>query len=356
MVARGERRRDDDELALGVGGRLGHSLAAVTQFNLLVRRRPAGDDRLAGRIDVHHVEGGPEGRGLGRGLVGRSRSFCRGSRCRRRDNRRFRLDRSPGRKRNISRIRLKKIRISPDDGACACGHDHKGGCSDPNQRVPRRHSARFSPQHILPSGDCDKSLTPRWRLILANPLRIRVTTTRPAFPPAPHWRLGRWSGSLGAAPSSAHKARGRRPCRAASSPQATVWRFRAAVRDDRPGSPRRYTVACLTAKVLDARRGIDGVAEKNDLPLHRSHLAGHHRAAMKSGPYCNGRAEFAAIVGRAFRKLVDSGETGRDAPAVTTPSSSVHVAISSSPIYRWISPRAATIGSVRSRTKRLRRR
>ena len=96
MIARRERRRDDDKLARSVGGRLGHSLACVAQFDFLVRRRAAGDDRLARRIDVHNVEGGLEGRGLGLGLVDRSRSACR-RRCRdslrgRRDNRGLRLD------------------------------------------------------------------------------------------------------------------------------------------------------------------------------------------------------------------------------------------------------------------------
>ena len=96
MVARRERRRDDDKLARSVGGRLGHSLACVAQFDFLVRRRAAGDDRFARGIDVHDVEGGLERRGLGRGLVGRSRSAwrrrCRDSRRGRRDDRRLRLD------------------------------------------------------------------------------------------------------------------------------------------------------------------------------------------------------------------------------------------------------------------------
>ena len=55
---------------------------------------------------------------------------------------------APGHKRNIGGIRLKKIRISPNHGARSCGHDHKGGCSDPNQRVPRRHTSLAFPLNI----------------------------------------------------------------------------------------------------------------------------------------------------------------------------------------------------------------
>ena len=56
MIARRERRRDDDKLARGVGGRLGDGFAGVAQLDFRVRRRPAGDDRFARRIDVHDVE------------------------------------------------------------------------------------------------------------------------------------------------------------------------------------------------------------------------------------------------------------------------------------------------------------
>src|ERR1700677_2159911 len=78
-----------------------------------------------------------------------------------------------------------------------------------------------------------------------------------------------------------------------------------------------HAIACLTAKLLDARRGIDGVAEKNDLPLHRAHLAGHHGTAMKPGPHRDGCAELSAVVGRPSCEFVDGGETGRDTPAVS---------------------------------------
>ena len=57
VIARRQCRRDDDELARGVGRRLGDRLAGVAQLDPGVRLRPAGDDRFARRLDVHHVEG-----------------------------------------------------------------------------------------------------------------------------------------------------------------------------------------------------------------------------------------------------------------------------------------------------------
>jgi hypothetical protein len=61
------------------------------------------------------------------------------------------------------------------------------------------------------------------------------------------------------------------------------------------------------------------VTEKNDLLPYRAHHAGHHRTAMELGPYRDGRAEFARVIGRVSSQLVDGGETGRDAAVVRGP-------------------------------------
>ena len=77
---------------------------------------------------------------------------------------------------------------------------------------------------------------------------------------------------------------------------------------------------------------------------------------MEPGADIDRGAEFAAVIGRALRELVDGGETGCDAARrrfslLELPGRDHLVAD-----VEWISPRAATIGSVRSRTKRLSRR
>jgi hypothetical protein len=48
---------------------------------------------------------------------------------------------------------------------------------------------------------------------------------------------------------------------------------------------------------------------------------------MEPGPYRDGRAEFARVIGRVSSQLVDGGETGRDAAVVRGPSLSFQVAI-----------------------------
>ena len=45
----------------------------------------------------------------------------------------------------VSRIGLKEVRMGPYDGARSGGDDRQSGCSDPNQRVPRRHAYSLSP-------------------------------------------------------------------------------------------------------------------------------------------------------------------------------------------------------------------
>ena len=118
-----------------------------------------------------------------------------------------------------------------------------------------------------------------------------------------------------------------------------------------------HAVAGLTAKLLDARRGVDRVAEENDLLPFRAHLAGHHRTAMEPGSRSDGHAEFAAVIGRVSSQLVDGGETGPDAPAVSGPrprasrSRSAHRRHTDG--FRHAPRRSAR---VRSRTKRLTRR
>ena len=175
MIAGRERRRDDDKLARSVGGRLGHSLACVAEFDFLVRRRAAGDDGFARRIDVHDVEGGFEGRGLGSlGLFDGAGALAAGG-CG--DNRgaagrdwRLRHGGGVGHNRNISGIRLKQFRMGPHHGARSGGHDHQSGGSDPNQRIPRRHAYSLSPLHIALSDHCDKSLSQCRHELPANPL------------------------------------------------------------------------------------------------------------------------------------------------------------------------------------------
>src|SRR6185437_11827426 len=72
-------------------------------------------------------------------------------------------------------------------------------------------------------------------------------------------------------------------------------------------------LARLTAKLLDARRGVDRVAEKNDLLLYRAHFAGHHRTAMEPGPDREAHPEFAGVVGRAAGESLHRAETRFDA-------------------------------------------
>ena len=117
-----------------------------------------------------------------------------------------------------------------------------------------------------------------------------------------------------------------------------------------------HTIAGLTAKFLNARRGVDGVAEKNDLPFDRAHLAGHHRTAMKSSSDSDGRPEFTAAIGRRSAQLVDGAEAGRDAAAIgdsllELPGRDQFIADVAMDFAR-----AATIGCVRSSIKRLTKR
>ena len=320
MVARRERRRDDDKLARGVGGRLGDGLAGVAQLDFPVRRRAAGDDRFARRIDVHHVEGGLERPRFGLGALspgaGRSPAARLGQRAA--GGTVGGLGSTAGAlatTRKIGRIRLKEFRIGPNHGARSGGHDRQSGCSDPNQRVPRRHACSLSPltynaeRPLRQISNTDAAIDCR-RIRL----RIPVRTARLAFPPARsrrrraperpararrlRQRVEREVGALAAQPKIAKRAFG-----------DSRRQFEAIDQLSRGD----HTIAGLTAKLLDARRGIDGVAEKNDLPLHRAHLAGHHRTAMEPGSHRDGHAEFASVVGRASGQLVDGGETGRDA-------------------------------------------
>ena len=85
MLAGRQRRRDDDELALGIGGRFGDGPAGVLEFDRGVWRRAPGDNRLPGRFDADHVER----RFLRGGWDGRRRGRCgfAGAGVRRRENR-----------------------------------------------------------------------------------------------------------------------------------------------------------------------------------------------------------------------------------------------------------------------------
>ena len=77
-----------------------------------------------------------------------------------------------------------------------------------------------------------------------------------------------------------------------------------------------HAIAGLPAEILDAGRGVDGVAEENDLLLHRSHLAGHHRTAMQPGAEIDRRRR---IRGDSRARVPRAGRWRRNRPRRSAP-------------------------------------
>ena len=142
-------------------------------------------------------------------------------------------------------------------------------------------------------------------------------------------------GSLGPTappPWSARKARGRRLCRAAGGRRANVWRRRAAIEAIDQVRRSKDAIAGLPAEFLDAGRGVDGVAKEDDLLLHRTHLAGHHRTAMQPGAETDRRRRTRG--GRSGACCASRSMAAKQAVTLRAggfPSSSFQVAITSSP-------------------------
>src|SRR5208337_2865881 len=78
-------------------------------------------------------------------------------------------------------------------------------------------------------------------------------------------------------------------------------------------------IAGLPAEVLDSSRGVDGVAEEDDLRLDRPHLAGDHRTAMQRGAEIDGNAEFTPVFARLSGERVKSAEASRYATGLAYP-------------------------------------
>ena len=143
MLAGRQRRRDDDELALRIGGRFGDGPASVLEFDRGVRRCAPGDNRLPCRFDADNVErrclrGGWDGRRRGRRL-------CRGRR-----GEGGRIGGLPG-DHDRSRVRPDEARMGQVNRACPydCDRGPRGAC--PNCCCLRWHArslsaARYSPQ------------------------------------------------------------------------------------------------------------------------------------------------------------------------------------------------------------------
>ena len=78
-------------------------------------------------------------------------------------------------------------------------------------------------------------------------------------------------------------------------------------------------IAGLPAEILDTSRGVDGVAEEDDLRLNGSHLASDQRTAMQSSAEIDGATEFAPIFVRLSSERVKGVETGPDAAGLADP-------------------------------------
>ena len=166
MVPRRERRRDDDKLAR-LRQRSPRRQSCPRRAVRLSRSAPRGrrsPPRLWDRRSQCRRRAQAPRFWVG-GLIGRSRSAWRGAVGRdSRRGRKSRLAHLVRRERERPRNRRDWARENPDGAphhrARSGGYDRQGGCSDPNQRVPRRHADGLSLPHIAPSGECDKSITP----------------------------------------------------------------------------------------------------------------------------------------------------------------------------------------------------
>ena len=148
-------------------------------------------------------------------------------------------------------------------------------------------------------------------------------------PTAPAPRASRTALPPRAAPT--RRARRRFSCRVVPCLPASAWRRRAAVRAIDQIRGGEHAVARLPAHFLDAGRGVDGVAEEDDLLLYRTHFAGHHGTAMHPGAEIHCGAEFATVFGREPRQSSIAPKQAATQWACATPSSSLQVAINSSP-------------------------
>ena len=220
MIARRQRRRDNDKLARSVGGRLGRRSCR----RRAVRPSAFGAARPA-------MTASPEGSTFTTSKAGSRRGAVwvgacrreRGARCRRR----CRDSRAGG---TIGGLDSAGALATTGTAAdCATRNPGWVQTTAPAPAATTTKAAAPTQISVFRDGMIARSLRDLYRCAIIatnlcrravhwsslNSFRIPVTTARPAFPPARSRHLGRGSGRRLAAASSARKARGRRPCRAA---------------------------------------------------------------------------------------------------------------------------------------------